>query len=429
MKDLLLGTWNYKVSEAPFGFRTGKAIFFEDGGDLKVKLKIYGLTIKAKNLTISGKEITFAADVDIEKILVKLELEGSNLVGLVHTSEGTMSIELAKKGSEIRGLGAEEDLTADDDLDLLASKEWMRKKKKQKDLCKSIEPDRRIHTFYYGWYGNPEFDEEYKGWNHAIVPHAVETTWNDTPPHSGGNDVGANYYPQLGCYSSRDPEVIDIHMQQIREAGIGVVALSWWGKDHFTDRSLPTILDTAQSYGLKIAFHIEPFYSTVEEFKTHLKYIGESYNQHPAIFRFNGLPLYYLYNSFKLDHHEWFSMLNPDSERTIRNTALDGVFISLWTTQFDGEFTVRSGFDGFYTYFASDGFAYGSTTANWPYLSQFAEDKKLIYIPCVGPGYVDTRIRPWNERNTKDRDSGRYYEEMMKNAVDTNPDFIRDHIF
>jgi glycoprotein endo-alpha-1,2-mannosidase len=37
---------------------------------------------------------------------------------------------------------------------------------------------------------------------------------------------------------------------------------------------------------------------------------------------------------------------------------------------------------------------------------------------------VDTRIRPWNEKTTKSRDDGRYYEEMMKNAVDTNPDFI-----
>ena len=37
------------------------------------------------------------------------------------------------------------------------------------------------------------------------------------PPH----DIGANYYPKLGPYSSRDPDVIDQHMYDIRKAGIG----------------------------------------------------------------------------------------------------------------------------------------------------------------------------------------------------------------
>ena len=117
-------------------------------------------------------------------------------------------------------------------------------------------------------------------------------------------------------------------------------------------------------------------------------------------------------------------MLNPDSESTIRNTPLDGIFIGLWTTMFDGEFVVKSGLDGFYTYFASDGFAYGSTTSNWPKMSAFARKYNLIYIPSVGPGYIDTRIRPWNEKNTKSRDMGRYYEKMYADAVQTNPDFV-----
>ena len=37
---------------------------------------------------------------------------------------------------------------------------------------------------------------------------------------------------------------------------------------------------------------------------------------------------------------------------------------------------------------------------------------------------MDTRIRPWNEKTTQSRDSGRYYEAMMAKAVETNPDFI-----
>jgi len=57
-------------------------------------------------------------------------------------------------------------------------------------------------------------------------------------------------------------------------------------------------------------------------------------------------------------------------------------------------------------------------------MAAFARENNLIYIPSVGPGYADTRIRPWNEKTTKSRDQGRYYEEMFKNAVNTAPDII-----
>ncbi len=64
---------------------------------------------------------------------------------------------------------------------------------------------------------------------------------------------------------------------------------------------------------------------------------------------------------------------------------------------------------GFYTYFAVDGFTDGSTTANWAALEAWADDHELLFIPCVGPGYIDTRVRPWNERNTRSREEGAYY--------------------
>lgn len=422
MKNLLLGTWHYKVKEAPFGFRTGNVIFFEKDGELTAKLKIYGLTIKTKDLIISGTKVSFNAQVDIEQVAIRLELVGDKLTGQVHMSEGAMAVFMEKKGdkknrrSQTKAAASVTEITTQSEL--------AQRRKSLKDLCQQINPREKVHTFYYGWYGNPTFDGDYRGWNHPVIPHWIETTWNDTPPHAGGEDIGSNFYPQLGCYSNSDPEVITTHMQQIHDAGIGVVAISWWGQEHFTNQSVSIILDTAHRYGLKVVFHLEPFYSTMAEFRTQLAYISECYNHHPAIYRLNGVPLYYLYNSFKLEHYEWFSMLNPDSETTIRNTGLDGIFISLWTTQFDGEFTVKSGFNGFYTYYASDGFSYGSTTANWPALAKFAEENNLIYIPCVGPGYVDTRIRPWNEKTTKSRDNGRYYEAMLKNAIETQPDFI-----
>ena len=51
----------------------------------------------------------------------------------------------------------------------------------------------------------------------------------------------------------------------------------------------------------------------------------------------------------------------------------------------------QANFDGFYTYFASNGFTYGCNIKNWNILSKFARNNNLIFAPSVGPGYIDTR--------------------------------------
>jgi len=94
----------------------------------------------------------------------------------------------------------------------------------------------KVHTFYYSWYGTPEYDGKYSNWNHPILAHYRDTTWDNAGHFPGNDDVGANFYPALGCYSSNDPNIIAKHMELIKDAGIGVLAISWWGKNSFTDK-------------------------------------------------------------------------------------------------------------------------------------------------------------------------------------------------
>jgi glycoprotein endo-alpha-1,2-mannosidase len=84
----------------------------------------------------------------------------------------------------------------------------------------------------------------------------------------------------------------------------------------------------------------------------------------------------------------------------------------------------EAGFDGFYTYFATNGFTHGSTTKNWPALAKFAKKNGLIFVPSVGPGYDDTRIRPWNTKNQRDRKGGAYYDHMWKAALHANAEVV-----
>ena len=47
----------------------------------------------------------------------------------------------------------------------------------------------------------------------------------------------------------------------------------------------------------------------------------------------------------------------------------------------------------------------------------FALKNSLIFNPSVGPGYIDTRVRAWNSRNTQQRREGSYYETAWRTAV------------
>ena len=283
----------------------------------------------------------------------------------------------------------------------------------------------KLHTFYYNWYGNPEQDDKYYHWAHDVLPHWSDTTWDNKPAFLGGDDIGANFYPQLGCYSSNDSNVVANHMEMIKQAGIGVVCVSWWGESSYEDKSIGLILYEAEKIGIKVNFHLEPLKdrnanSTVET----MRYIIDTYGNHNAFYRENGKPMFYVYDSYLTTKEEWSSVLQGDSINTIRGTKYDAIVIGLWVDEGEEDFFLHSGFDGFYTYFASDDFTFGSSIKNWKYLSDWAKTNDKIFIPCVGPGYSDTRIRPWNEQNFKSREEGKYYDNMFKSAINLWPEFI-----
>ena len=86
------------------------------------------------------------------------------------------------------------------------------------------EPNYNVHVFYYPWYGTPEKDKgKWLHWNHVQVAHWDKNEAKKWPTgrHKPPEDIGSNFYPALGPYSSRDPAVMENHMKQLRSAGIG----------------------------------------------------------------------------------------------------------------------------------------------------------------------------------------------------------------
>lgn len=231
-----------------------------------------------------------------------------------------------------------------------------------------------LHVFYYSWYGNPQFD--------------------------------------------------------------GVLALSWYPPDsndengEATDHLVPTILDKAHKYNIKVTFHIEPYHNRNDQnMYTNVKYIIDKYGSHPAFYRYktrtgHSLPMFYVYDSYITKPDVWANLLTSSGSQSVRNSPYDGLFIALLVEEKHKNDILQSGFDGIYTYFATNGFTYGSSHQNWANLKSFCDKNNLIFIPSVGPGYIDTSIRPWNTQNTRNRVNGKYYEVGLSAALQTHPSLI-----
>ena len=82
-----------------------------------------------------------------------------------------------------------------------------------------------VHIFYYTWYGNPALDGKYSHWDHILVPHWDPKIASGYPRgrHMPPEDIGSSFYPELSPYSSRDPDVLESHMEQIGASAAGTV--------------------------------------------------------------------------------------------------------------------------------------------------------------------------------------------------------------
>ena len=178
-----------------------------------------------------------------------------------------------------------------------------------------------------------------------------------------------------------------------------------------------------------MAIHIEPYKDrSGETLRQHVKYIIDSYGQHPGFYRREArgkqLPVYYVYDSYQVDASLWAEALKPGGQHCLRDTEYDGIFLGLYLGNEDKHKLMAAGFDGFYTYFAANGFTKGSTWSNWKEIRKFASEKNLAFVPSVGPGYVDTRIRPWNADTTRKRLQGKYFRQAFETALNVKADII-----
>ena len=243
--------------------------------------------------------------------------------------------------------------------------------------------DTRVSAFYYPWYGTSSADGVFQHWGQR--------------DHAPPNDIASSFYPAQGLYSSSDQLVISAQMDEMRAAGIGEIAVSWWGKGSAEDARLPAVVAAAHADGIAVAIHLEPYPGrTVASIVDDLTYL-----------RTYGLTTFYIYRALDLPVADWAAartVLHTGGVTLYAQTALAGA-------------AAAAGFDGIYTY---DIVTYpGSSFAR---LCGEAHAEHLLCAPSVGPGY-DAR-RGSGDPRVKPRRKGRTFDSMWRAAITAKADRV-----
>lgn len=293
---------------------------------------------------------------------------------------------------------------------------------------------RRALAFYYPWYGSAAVNGAYSHWNHRYIPpwdakQKSQFKRFEGVTHTPPLDIASTFYPREGAYSSSNASLIVEHMRQLRSAGIGVLVYTWYPPNMVDDNSgarsehvaaegsnalppfddiLPAVLRAAEAYGIAIALHMEPYHDrTPKSVVRDARYVLRTYGASPALHRVDVrgtyAPLLFVYDSYRFKESDW-----RDAIATLRPG--EGHFVATVVERAHLEAALGAGFAGVYNYFAvHDGFAWGSDLSSWREIGTACAARGAFFIPCVGPGYNDVRLRPWNAKNTRSRVGGRYY--------------------
>jgi len=269
-------------------------------------------------------------------------------------------------------------------------------------------PSYKVAAFYYPWYGNPAMDKTWIHWDQN----------NHLPP----NDIASDYFPALGAYSSNDPGVIAQHMQWLQDAGIGIMISSWWGEGSREDQAVPLLLKIAEQYGIKVAFHIEPYSGrTAESLVNDIKYIYAQFGGSPAFFRSSATSRYSTDNQPKGMFFVWSIHVqgaeNQPVEAAYWQKAVDSIHALpdgglIIADTVDGRWIAGGHFDGLYNYASlhlkkDGGF-------NWA--RSLPPD--ALYIPSVIPGFSAKRVG-YAENTYAPRDDGTTFNEQWTSALGT----------
>jgi hypothetical protein len=279
-----------------------------------------------------------------------------------------------------------------------------------------------VGAYYYPWYGV----------NGRPLSHDWQNLMRQklNPPQK----------PLAGLYRSDDPEVIAEHLAQSRRAGLDFWAVSWWGPNSGTDRTIRNaILEHPDAGRLRYAVLYEstgrlggfdrPSY---DHLLGDLAYLEKHFFKHPHYLRINGRPVLFIYLTREYFRERGLEEL-AEVRKQFRDLYIvgDDVFGSGYRAQWAKSFDAVTSYD---VYGQSTGPHKATTRAvdtlasNYVHARKAANSVGVAFAPAIAPGYNDTAVRaghPGTPRYFVDNphsEEGDLFRQMIRRAALPNLD-------
>ncbi len=256
----------------------------------------------------------------------------------------------------------------------------------------AVPKERNAETsiFYYPWYSNVTTDG---GWGH----------WEQNG-HTPPEDIGANFMPERGAYSSSNAATVDAHMTEIAAMGVTTVVSSWWGRGSKEDERLALVKSKAAAHGLKVAVHIEPYTGRT----------ATSVASDYAYLLGLGIKDFYVYQANLLSS-TGLRAANDSMPADVRTWGESGTASAMTNGTF-AAFAADAGFTGVYSYSAFFGPTQLAQTCGT------ARVRYLLCSPSVAPGW-DAR-RATKITSVIDRQAGAVYDTRWAGAIASGGDVV-----
>lgn len=123
---------------------------------------------------------------------------------------------------------------------------------------------------------------------------------------TGKRQIASHYYPLIGPYDSRDPDVIDYHLLLMKYIGVDAVLIDWYGSHSINDYRVNLVasnalIDKMDDVGLKFAAVYEEYTAGVVEdqtsktamqaAQTDVNYLETNYFANSQYLRINDVPV------------------------------------------------------------------------------------------------------------------------------------------
>lgn len=195
----------------------------------------------------------------------------------------------------------------------------------------------KIYMHYMPWYTSGPYDGSWSS-------HWTMNNQNPETIVDGQRQIASHFYPLIGPYSSKDPDLVEYHLLLMKYIGVDAVLIDWYGtydvydyKDNLEGSN--ALIDRMDEVGMEFGIIYEDrttpnvvnaglASSKVEAATTDFQYIFDNYFSNPVYTKVDNTPVAGVFTPIEIE-------TGTSWQTILANAPTNPLFLSLWGERSD----------------------------------------------------------------------------------------------